>query len=150
MGLSISKRLVTLMHGNMWVESEVQLGSRFFFTVTSQISPMTLDSSRQKLQLFQKRNILYMNSRREEAGVDEHVKALGLKLTVAHSAKEVAEKGNCPHIDTIIVDSMQVTEQIREHEHLRYVPLILLSPEADPILNCKLSLRCTETLYALI
>ncbi|EKM50990.1 uncharacterized protein PHACADRAFT_262909 [Phanerochaete carnosa HHB-10118-sp] len=137
LGLSISKRLVALMHGNMWVESEVSQGSRFFFTVTSQISPMTLESSRHKLELFSKRNILYMNSRRQEAGLEEHIKALGLKLTVANSAKEVAEKGNCPHIDTIVVDSMQVTEQIREHEHLRYIPLILLSPEMDPILNLK-------------
>ena len=35
-GLSISKRLVSFMQGNMWVKSEVSKDSRFYFTITSQ------------------------------------------------------------------------------------------------------------------
>lgn len=105
MGLSISKRLVTLMHGNMWVESEVSQGSRFYFTVASQISPMSLESSRARMQPFAKRNILYMCTRPDDSGVEPQIRALGLRPTVVHNVREVSDKASCPHIDTIVIDS---------------------------------------------
>ena len=108
MGLSISKRLVNLMHGNMWVESEVQQGSKFYFTVSSQISPMSIDSMRQKMKQFQKRNILFLNTREDEAAlaVRELIEDFGCKPTVIDSVSCVSDKATCPHIDTIVVDSL--------------------------------------------
>ncbi|KAF5365856.1 hypothetical protein D9757_013978 [Collybiopsis confluens] len=58
LGLSVSKRLVSLMQGNMWVESEVQKGSRFFFTISSQISLSSFESTLAKMSPFAKRTIL--------------------------------------------------------------------------------------------
>ncbi|KAL7278312.1 hypothetical protein ACG7TL_008288 [Trametes sanguinea] len=128
LGLSISKRLVTLMQGNMWVESEVANGSKFFFTITSQISPLSMETTLAKMQPFQKRSILFVDTLFDRTGVVQRVLELGLRPYVVHSVAEVADKTTCPHIDTIVVDSLSVTENLREHEHLRYIPIVLLSP----------------------
>jgi len=59
-----------------------------------------------------------------------------LRPYVVHVVCEVSDKDKCPHIDTIVVDSLTVTECIREYEHLRYIPVVLLAP-AMPRLNLK-------------
>ncbi|KAF8990572.1 hypothetical protein BDQ17DRAFT_1371736 [Cyathus striatus] len=136
LGLSISKRLVNLMQGNMWVESEVSKGSKFFFTITSQISHSTMEATLSKMAPFSKRTILFMDTLRDMTGVVDRIQDLGLRPVVAHQVGEVADKERCPHIDTIVVDSLSVTESIREYEHLRYIPIVLLGPSI-PRLNLK-------------
>ncbi|KAK0506475.1 two-component histidine kinase Le.nik1-like protein [Armillaria luteobubalina] len=136
LGLSISKRLVNLMQGNMWVESEVARGSKFFFTITSQISHSSMDNILSKMSPFSKRTILYMDSLGDETGVAANIRNLGLKVHVVHSVSEVVDKAKCPHIDTIVADALAVTESLREHEHLRYIPVVLLAPYM-PRLNLK-------------
>ncbi|KAF9481492.1 histidine kinase [Pholiota conissans] len=134
LGLSISKRLVSLMQGNMWVESEVAKGSRFFFTITSQISHSTIEATLSKMAPFAKRTILFVDTLFDTTGVVDRIRELGLRPYVVHEVSEVADKERCPHIDTIIVDSLTVTDCIREFEHLRYIPIVLLAPSL-PQLN---------------
>ncbi|KAF9459630.1 hypothetical protein BDZ94DRAFT_1171284 [Collybia nuda] len=136
LGLSISKRLVSLMQGNMWVESEVSKGSKFFFTITSQISQSSIESTLSKMSPFAKRTILFVDTLHDTTGVVNRIRELCLRPYVVHSVNEVADKEKCPHIDTIVVDSLSVTECIREYEHLRYIPIVLLGP-AMPRLNLK-------------
>ncbi|KAF4622058.1 hypothetical protein D9613_009580 [Agrocybe pediades] len=136
LGLSISKRLVSLMQGNMWVESEVAKGSKFFFTITSQISHSTMDATLSKMAAFAKRTILFVDTLFDTTGVVDRIKELGLRPYVVHEVKEVADKERCPHIDTIVVDNPSLTEFIREYEHLRYIPIVLLAPSM-PRLNLK-------------
>ncbi|KAG5340861.1 Hybrid signal transduction histidine kinase J [Termitomyces sp. T112] len=136
LGLSISKRLVNLMQGNMWVESEVSKGSKFFFTITSQISHSSIESTLSKMSPFAKRTILFVDSLYDTTGVCDRIKELCLRPHVVHMVCEVADKEKCPHIDTIVVDSLSVTECIREYEHLRYIPIVLLAPSM-PRLNLK-------------
>ncbi|KAI5891245.1 two-component histidine kinase Le.nik1-like protein [Schizophyllum commune H4-8] len=136
LGLSISKRLVSLMQGDMWVESEVSKGSKFYFTITTQISHSTLEATLTKMQPFAKRTILYMNTLGDRSNVAEKIRLLGLKPHVATTVAQVANKDKCPHVDTIITDSLAITEGVREYEHLRYIPIVLLGPE-QPKLNLK-------------
>ncbi|KAF4582712.1 hypothetical protein EYR40_002636 [Pleurotus pulmonarius] len=136
LGLSISKRLVSLMQGNMWVESEVSKGSKFYFTITSQISYSSVESTMAKMAPFAKRTIMFMDTLCDKTGVVDRIPELGLRPFVVHQISEVADKDKCPHIDTIIVDSLSMTESIREFEHLRYIPIVLLAPSI-PRLNLK-------------
>ncbi|KAJ3772474.1 histidine kinase [Lentinula raphanica] len=135
LGLSISKRLVSLMQGNMWVESEVQKGSRFFFTISSQISQASIESTLSKMSPFAKRAILFVDTLYDKTGVVDRIRELGLTPHVRHTVSELANKDNCPHFDTIVVDSLSMAETIREIEHLRYIPIVLLAPSM-PRLNC--------------
>ncbi|CAL1702932.1 unnamed protein product [Somion occarium] len=137
LGLSISKRLVNLMHGTMWVESELDVGSKFFFTITSQVSPMTMDNTLLKMQPFAKRQILFVDTLYDRTGVAQRIAELGLKANLIHDVSEVSEKASCPHVDTILVDSFETAQQLREFEHLRYIPIVLITPPNTPRLNRK-------------
>lgn len=110
------------MMGNMWVESEVANGSKFFFTITSQISPLSMEATLTKMSPFQKRSILFVDTLFDRTGVVQRVLELGLRPYVVHSVAEVADKTTCPHIDTIVVDSLLV---------VRIFNLLLSSSHAD-------------------
>lgn len=94
------------MQGNMWVESEVSQGSRFFFTITSQICPTSTETMIQKMVTFQKRTVLYMDTLNDSTVVTDHIRELGLKPITIRDVRDVADKATCPHIDTIVVDSL--------------------------------------------
>ena len=126
LGLSISKRLVNLMQGNMWVESEVARGSKFFFTITSQISHSTMEATSTKMAPFAKRTILFVDTLFDTTGVVGRIKELGLRPHVVHQVSEVVDKDKCPHIDTIVVDSLTVVSI-----HETTLPLSLLSGRPD-------------------
>lgn len=100
------------MQGNMWVESEVSKGSRFFFTITSQISHSTLEATLSKMAPFAKRTILFVDTLFDQTGVVERIKELGLRPYVVHDVAEVSDKEKCPHIDTIVVDSLAIVRPI--------------------------------------
>ena len=96
------------MQGNMWVESEVAKGSKFFFTITSQISQSTMEATLGKMAPFAKRTILFVDTLRDTTGVVNRIKDLGLRPYTVHEVFEVSDKERCPHIDTIVVDSIPV------------------------------------------
>jgi osomolarity two-component system sensor histidine kinase NIK1 len=124
------------MQGNMWVESELSIGSKFFFTVTSQLSDAPMEQILLKTQPYEKRNILFVDTLHDMTGVGEQITQLGLSPFMVHDVAHLSEKSRLPHIDTILVDSLKVTEMLREIEHLRYIPVVLLAP-SFPRLNRK-------------
>jgi osomolarity two-component system sensor histidine kinase NIK1 len=130
----------------MWVESVVGEGSKFFFTITSQIGQLSMDATLPKIMSFGNRNILFVDTQYDRTGAADRIQELRLKPYVIHNLLEVADKATCPHIDIIFVDSLSVvcyngifstfsfmnlarqTETIREYEHLRQIPIVLLAP----------------------
>ncbi|KAF8523467.1 putative nik-1 protein (Os-1p protein) [Hysterangium stoloniferum] len=127
LGLSISKRLVSLMQGNMWVESELGKGSKFFFTITSQVSSPPLEVVLQRMAPFGGRTILYIDSSRDGDPVAKLIQNMGLKAHVVYDITFVSDRDSCPHVDTILLDSLEITTPLRDVEHLRYIPIVLLS-----------------------
>ncbi|KAG1842615.1 hypothetical protein F4604DRAFT_1938680 [Suillus subluteus] len=78
--------------------------------------------------------ILFIDTLNDTTGDVRRIQELGLRPYVIHDISEVADKERCPHIDTIVVDSLSMMESIREYEHLRYIPIVLLAPSM-PCLN---------------
>jgi osomolarity two-component system sensor histidine kinase NIK1 len=95
------------MQGNMWVESEVSKGSKFFFTISSQISQSTPETTLAKMAPFAKRAILFVDTLKDTTDVEGRMRELGLRPHVVHSVAEVMNKDQCPHVDTIVVDTLQ-------------------------------------------
>ncbi|KAF7290756.1 hypothetical protein MIND_01316400 [Mycena indigotica] len=137
LGLSISKRLTSLMQGDIWVESELGKGSKFYFTISCPLNEQeAMDTTLLKLTPFTKRTILFVDTLHDTTGVKDRIEEIGLVPLVVHSVSDVASKEKCPDIDAIIVDSMPGTESLREHDHLRYIPIALVAPTM-PRLNMK-------------
>jgi osomolarity two-component system, sensor histidine kinase NIK1 len=57
---------------------------------------------------FAKRTILFVDTLQDTTGVIDRIKELRLRPFVVQQVVEVADKEQCPHIDTIVVDSLTV------------------------------------------
>lgn len=131
LGLTISKRLVNLMNGNLWVESEFGEGSRFYFTMTAETTSTSREGVVERLSPWAGRSVLFIDTLGDDTGVCEMLTDLNLNVTVIHSANAVwdlKQHEGFPHFDTMMVDSLAAAEKIRTIEHLRYIPIVLLAP----------------------
>ncbi|MEO1586772.1 MAG: response regulator, partial [Bacteroidota bacterium] len=62
LGLAISKRLVEMMKGNIWVESQKNEGSKFYFTLQSTPTHLPASPLSFKLENLKKRRVLILDS----------------------------------------------------------------------------------------
>jgi hypothetical protein len=143
LGLTISKRLVNLMSGNLWVESTYGEGSRFFFNIVAELTTTAEQSVVERLSPWLNRYVLFIDTLGDETGIVGMLKKLGLQPIVVHSVKDATdlqekgakEKGGKPvRFDTMIVDSLKAAEKLRTVEHLRYIPIVLLAP-VSPVIS---------------
>ena len=108
LGLAISKRLGELMGGEIWVDSEKNVGSTFHFTLIVPISlrPGRTAASRAAL-LNGKTALVVDDSATGRAILQDHLEAFGLFATSAASAAqaiEIAQRGDV-RFDIALVDA---------------------------------------------
>lgn len=96
------------MQGDMWVESELSKGSKFFFTITSQVSSPPLEVVMQRMAPFAGRTILYIDTSHDGDNIAKLIQNMGLKAHVVHEIAAVSDRESCPHVDTILLDSMEI------------------------------------------
>ncbi|KAI7880908.1 hypothetical protein K492DRAFT_236965 [Lichtheimia hyalospora FSU 10163] len=146
LGLSISKHFVRLMGGRLWVESMYGRGSEFYFTVNLRGHDTREQEVHEKMTRFQGRKILYLESADSQSNLVDLISQLGLtpiKVNSIEEATKIAENNqakrnsHAPLFDTLVIDKMAHAECIREIVHLRFTPIVLITPETHK-LNMKL------------
>ena len=145
LGLTISKRLVHLMGGELWVTSQYGRGSQFFFTIRCKMGEWNLEQIRGKTQqMHPGRRILFIDTLRRDPTVKQAVQELGLDIVVVESVEAAlavhSDRTDEGQFDTVLVDQLSVVERLRFIDILRYVPLVLVTP-CIPQLNLK---RCVD------
>jgi osomolarity two-component system sensor histidine kinase NIK1 len=65
-----------------------------------------MEATLAKMASFNKRTILFVDTLRDTTNVVARMRELGLKAHVVHSVSEVVDKDKCPHVDTIVVDTL--------------------------------------------
>ena len=152
LGLAISKQIVEMMHGRMWVASEVGHGATFHFTSTFEVSPDQRPHDRAAInslhdlpvaetsQYIQPRRVLLV----EDNEINRRV-ALGLLRARGHQVV-VAENGQIA-VDTLadqefdvvlmdmqmpVLDGYAATGVLREREHETggHIPIVAMTAEA--------------------
>ena len=119
LGLTISKRLVSLMTGDLWVESEYGEGSRFYFTTLAEMTSVPREQIIERLSPWAGRFILFIDTLGDETGITDMLAALALKPIVIHSVNEVWDLNKpdgVPTFDTMIVDSLSAVSRAWERE----------------------------------
>ncbi|KAJ2959651.1 hypothetical protein NQZ79_g4920 [Umbelopsis isabellina] len=161
LGLTISRRLVELMGGRLWVESIYGRGSKFYFTLPVALGSMGFDSLEQRLAPFQGRQVLFIDSSltsTESNGFIEQIQQLKLR-PVRKTNVEAVAKHTLPGgtggpilretgdpIDMIVLDDLSLANRVRELSHIRYTPIVVVAKSLPP-LNIKKSIDLSIASY---
>jgi signal transduction histidine kinase/CheY-like chemotaxis protein len=144
LGLSISKQLVDLMHGKIWVESELDKGSSFIFDIPlPKGNPQNIITKDQKIDTddittLQNSNILLV----EDNILNQEIvlgllEQSGIIIDVANNGKEALEKYNTNKekyelilmdIQMPILDGYETTKEIRKKDS--DIPIVALTANA--------------------
>jgi osomolarity two-component system sensor histidine kinase NIK1 len=115
LGLTISKRLVNLMSGNLWVTSDFGEGSKFFFTLMAETTSVPPHQIIDRLAPWAGRYILFIDTLGDTSGIIKMLTTLKLKTIVCRDVEELKSGSlQLPTVDTMIVDSLHAVSCSRE------------------------------------
>ena len=145
LGLAISQRLVALMNGRLWAESEFGRGSRFFFELPLPVcpEPVRVEQPAEAIPLPPDLNVLVA----EDNPINQKVvcamlRRQGWTVSLAANGKEAYDYFLREPFDVVLmdiqmpeVDGLEATRLIRQDETrrgCRNTPIIALTAHAAP------------------
>ncbi len=146
LGLAISKNIIDMMHGNIWVESELGNGSTFFCTAIFNLAPNSTNvhSLNGEMQEYPTHNqvqgghlLLAEDNEINQIVAQEILQSAGFTLDIANNGQQALHMLDENSYDAIlmdiqmpVMDGYTATKHIRLQEKYVNLPIIAMSAHA--------------------
>ncbi len=147
LGLVISRSIITMMRGHIWVESELGTGSTFFCTAIFSVSQDTLEQD--EYQYEQDEGIVYVendslghllmaeDNEINQLVAKEILQSAGYTLDIANNGQEALDMLEKNTYDAVlmdiqmpVMDGYTATKHLRSQEKFDHLPIIAMSAHA--------------------
>ncbi len=137
LGLAICKKLVNLMKGDIWIESEEKKGSNFYFTITTQVCKECAAQSDILpivIKPGNKRVIIVDDNAINLTILKKQFEYWGIQADTMQNVHEAITAMQRNHYDLAlldmimpVLDGLQMAQHLKSNERTKHIPLMLIS-----------------------